>query len=267
MIFEVKQTRAAGGNEFDIVCGDKALYRGTASWFPLGLDKTNKVTLCDPDGRLLYETKYHLMDNLIEASLPFKNLTKEGQKFDRYQVLDAAGNVVGAFYDLRRVCLDNRMCIAVGDKLYNAFRREMGFYEAASFYDGETQFAQLTRTGVVVDNLDHYYFHLLPAYESLLPLMALYAVYYDFIHHNNSGQYFKGKSVNMSYSYDIHQKKYNANFIRDNFGEEENQRLEAFAKRNVDSRKFWLFFAGVWILVLSMIAGIWLLLAHLNHLI
>ena len=44
------------------------------------------------------------------------------------------------------------------------------------------QIGQLTRTNKVVDNLDWYFDHSLPAYQASLPLIAMYVVFYDFCH-------------------------------------------------------------------------------------
>lgn len=267
MIIEVKQTKSAGSNNFDVISDGSVIYRGSASWFPIGADKTNKVVLTDLDGNVLYQTKYSLIDNLAESSVPFKYLFKGEQRFGQYQVLDQSGNEIGAFYDLRMSVLDSRLCLSFGNKIIYGYKREMGYREVVSFYENDVQIGQLTRTNKVVDNLDWYFAHFLPAYDALLPLIAMYVVFYDFCHHNNSGQYFKGVSVNISYTYDIHQKKYNKDFISKNFGEQENQRLDDFVNRKGDyyvkapgMKKTWLLFAAAWLIPLLWIGIIFLIL-------
>lgn len=257
VIFEVKQVTSAGSNTFDVISNGYLVYRGSATWFPLGVDKNNKVILTDPNGNMIFQTKYSLIDNLAESSVPFKYLINGEQKFSQYQVVDVNGNDVGCFYDVRKSFLDSRLCISFGNRVIYGYTRDIGLREVVSFYENDRQIGQITRTRKVVDNLDWYYVHFLPEYDVLLPLMAMYTIFYDYCFHNSSGQYVKGTYVNASYTYDYNSKKYNKNFIRDNFGEQEHARLEAFINRKVEfkvgnltMKQFWIIFAIVWIAII-----------------
>ena len=266
MILEVKQTKTVGTNEFDVICDGTLTYRGSASWFPMGVDKTNKVFLYDLEGNVVFETKYSLMENLAEALKPFKKYTKKGQKLPQYQILDTTGNDVACFYDMRRLLIDCTIGISYGSRLVLGYTREMGMRDVVSLYENDAQIGLITHSRTVVDNQDQYLVHILPTCNDLMPVIAMYTIFYDFCRYNHSGQYFKGVSYHMSYTYDIHQKKYNKNFIRRNFGEEEHQRVEQFIKgdgKYSNQTKMWLLFFGIWLLVLGIFVLAWLLNRYL----
>ena len=267
MIFEVRQTTSAGSNTFDIISGNNLLFRANATWFPMGIDKNNKVILTDPNGNMIFQTQYSLIDNLAESSVPFKFLVTGEQKFSQYQVIDVNGNAIGCFYDVRKSFLDSRMCISFGGRVIYGYDRELGYREVVSLYENDVQIGQITRTQKVVDNLDWYIVHIVPQYDSLLPLMAMFTVFYDYCYHNNSGQFVKGTYVSKTYTYDYNSKKYNKDFIRQNFGEQEHERLEAFINRKVEfkvgnltMKQFWIIFALGLGLVIAAVAIVFLII-------
>ena len=47
----------------------------------------------------------------------------------------------------------------------------------------------------------------------------------------------KGTRKNVEYSFDLYNKKYNKKFISENFGKEENERVEQFIKDAYNARK------------------------------
>ena len=147
------------------------------------------------------------------------------------------------------------------------YDRELGYREVVSLYENDVQIGQITRTQKVVDNLDWYIVHIVPQYDSLLPLMAMFTVFYDYCYHNNSGQFVKGTYVSKTYTYDYNSKKYNKDFIRQNFGEQEHERLEAFINRKVEfkvgnltMKQFWIIFALGLGLVIAAVAIVFLII-------
>ena len=262
MILEVRQVTAGGSNTFEVANNGVPCYRGSASWYPMGVDMTNKVILTDLNGNMVFQTQYSLIDNVAESSIPFKYLFTGEQKFSMYQVLDPSGSAVGSFFDVQMALLDVRLCISFGDRLIFGYRRSMGYREVVSFYENDVQVGQLTRSSKVTDHLDVYYVHFLPQYDNLLPLISMFTVYYDFLFHNNSGQYYKGTTLEKQYTYDKNNDKYNENFIRANFGEAEHARVEAFINRKVEMKvgnltmkQFWIIFAVGWGVAL-LLAGV-----------
>ncbi len=253
MILDVRQVTSAGSNQFEVFGNGTLFFKGNATWFPMGVDKNNKVILTDPNGNIVFQTKYSMIDNLAESSVPFKYLIDGEQKFSQYQVVDASGNEVGAFYDVKKSFLDSRLCISFGDRIIYGYDRELGYREVVSLYENDVQIGQITRSQKVVDNLDRYIVHILPQYDALLPLFAMFTIFYDYSYHNNSGQFVKGTYISKTYTYDYNSKKYNKNFIRNNFGEQEHERLEAFINRKVEMKvgnltmkQFWIIFGVCW---------------------
>ena len=245
MILEVRQVTAGGSNTFEVAGNGVLCYRGSASWYPMGVNMTNKVILTDLNGNMVFQTQYSLIDNVAESSIPFKYLFTGEQKFSMYQVLDPSGSAVGSFFDVQMALLDVRLCISFGNRLIFGYRRSMDYREVVSFYENDVQVGQLTRSSKVTDHLDVYYVHFLPQYDN-----------------NNSGQYYKGTMLEKQYTYDKNNDKYNENFIRANFGEAEHARVEAFINRkmemkvgNLTMKQFWIIFAVGWGVAL-LLAGV-----------
>lgn len=85
--------------------------------------------------------------------------------------------------------------------------------------------------------------------------MTNFTVYYDFMYHNNAGKVMVGYSVSVKYTYSKNCKMYNPHFIRDNFGEEEAERVRQIGKtwtgidgenRKASLRMFWIIFGSCW---------------------
>ena len=121
-------------------------------------------------------------------------------------------------------------------RLIVGYRKEAGKKEVVSFYDGETQIGQLTKPNAVVNNCDCYLLHFL---DNALDreIVAFFTIYYDFLYHNHSGELMRGRRTDVEYTFDRYNKMFNKNFIADNFGKEENERVEQFIKDAYKSRK------------------------------
>lgn len=121
-------------------------------------------------------------------------------------------------------------------RLIACYQKGAGKKEVISFYDGETQIGQLTKPNAVVNNLDCYLLHFLD--NSLdREIAAFFTIYYDFLRHNHSGEIVKGRRTDIEYTFDLYNKFYNKNFIVENFGKEENERVEQFIKDAYKVRK------------------------------
>lgn len=239
MILDVKQTKSYKNNEFDILKDGQVIYRATASWFKImELDSKNKVILTDPDGNTLFHTKYSVVDHFFEYSLPFKYWRTGQRKFCVYQIMDASEHFTAVFYTVERRLYDVRLCISFGDRVIYGYRKCIGLRDMVSFYENDVQIGQLTHYSIVVDNLDQYYVHFLPEYDDLQPLIAMYAVFYDFLYHNHNLAYKKGRTVSMySNAHTVHDDKYHEDFIRTHFGEQEAQRLDTLAPQELSEEE------------------------------
>lgn len=239
MILEVRQTNAFKSNEFDVISNGNVIYRGNASWLKImELDKQNKVILTDPNGNMLLHTQYDVVENFKEYSIPFKYWIKGERKYCVYHVLDASENFAAVFYTVERRFNDTRLCISFGNRVIYGYRRCIGLKEIASFYENDVQIGQLTRPRKVMDNLERYYVHFLPEYDNLLPLIAMYTVFYDFLYHNDSGELPKGaKKLSLAYTHDVHDNKYNPDFIRVHFGEQEARRIDELVPEKLSEKE------------------------------
>lgn len=236
MILEVKQTNAVKHNEFDVIRDGNVIYRGNASWWKiLEIDKLNKVNLTDPEGNVLLHTRYKMIDTFLGFTIPFKRQKGPEKKFCMYEILDASEQVKAVFYSVENAAKDVRLCLSFGGRVIDGYRRCMGLKEVVSFYENDTQIGQITRSRTVVDHLDQYYVHFLPEYDQQLPLIAMYAVFYDFLYHNNSGNIGKNtKTISLAYTHDGYDDKYQPDFIRNHFGEQEDERINALVPEKLN---------------------------------
>ena len=259
MILEIKQTCSTGQNQFDIISNGQLIYRANSSWFPMVTNASREMHITDASGALLFGTYYSLIDNIAESSIPFKYLLTGSQQFVKFDVVDRGNNYVGSFYAERNGIADSKMCIEYRGKVLVGYRRKLGIKEYVSFYDGEVQVGQLTKSNKVVDNKDTYMLHFLNGFEELTPILAFFTIYYDFLYCNHSGEFNKTYSVKYTYSFDRNSDKYNEDFILKNFGEAEVARMEEVFKvepkvGGMSLKTFWIIFAAGWGIALTIAA-------------
>ena len=219
MIMQVNQVVSNGRNQFEIFENGLLLYRASSPFFkpgtPVGGDEVRRLILTDAFNRLLLFTDYNVFENLVASAIPMSWLFKGAKQVRRYSVLNSENQIV---------------------RLIVGYRKEAGKKEVVSFYDGETQIGQLTKPNAVVNNCDCYLLHFLD--NSLdREIAAFFTVDYDFLYHNHSGELMRGRRTDVEYTFDRYNKMFNKNFIADNFGREENERVEQFIKDAYKSRK------------------------------
>lgn len=268
MILEIKQTCSKGQNRFDIISNGEILYKADSSWLPMVTDASRKMHIADCSGRVLYQTHYSLLENVGESMLPFKYLFTGSQKFFKFDVVNDMDSYVGSFYAETNGIADGKFCVEYNRRILIGYRRKIGVKEYVSFYDGETQVGQITKSNKVVDNLDSYMMHFLNGYDQWLPILAFFVIYYDFLYYNHSGEINKTYSVKYSYTIDKNKDKYNENFILNNFGADEVARMEELMKvkpmvGGMSLKTFWIIFAAGWGIAL-LIAAIILIIVFAN---
>lgn len=251
MILEIKQTCSQGQNRFDIINNGEIIYKADSSWLPMVTDASRKMHITNCSGGLLYQTHYSLLENVEESMCPFKYLFTGSQKFVKFDIVNNMQNYVGSFYAEMNGIADSKFCAEYGGRVLVGYRRKIGVKEFISFYDGETQVGQITKSNKVVDNLDTYMVHFLNGYNEWMPIIAFFTIYYDFLYHNHSGEVNKTYSVKYSYSISKNQDKYNEDFILKNFGEKEVARMEEVMKvkpmvAGMSMKTFWIIFASGW---------------------
>ncbi len=192
-----------------------------------------EIHLVDGNGNVLYKTHYSLLENIKEGIIPFQYIVTGSQKFAKFDVVDNQEQNMGTFYVEINGLLDQKICLQYREKILIGYRRKIGDREYVSFYDGETQVGQLTKSGKVNNYLDRYMMHFLDGFEDWKRMLAAFCVYYDAIYHDHTGEYQIG---------------YNEDFIRNHFGKEELDRMERFfyvkpMVGNMTMKTFWIVFA------------------------
>ena len=259
MILGINQIKSTGKNEFSITEDGFPIYRAETPWAPV---HKLEISISDESGQAIYTTKYSFMENFTEELIPFKYLFTGSQKFDQFTVMDAEENAVGSFYIEVNGLWNSNVCIKYGDKILVGYRVGTGCDENVTFYDGETVVGQLTKSnGMVVDNKDNYMLHFIDEYSELKPLLAFFAIYYDYRYHNNTGEVFAGKKVSYNKSLHKNVDKYDMEFITRNFGTSAVRQMNDFFKGSVEKSKkhmsknmklFWTLFGVSVVLLLFM---------------
>ena len=240
MIMQVNQVVSNGRNQFEILENGLLLYSASSPFFkpgtPVGGDEVRRLILTDVFNRLLLFTDYNVFENLVASAIPMSWLFKGAKQVRRYSVLNSENQIVGRFYFEQTGVAKSKLVLEWRGRLIVGYRKEAGKKEVVSFYDGETQIGQLTKPNAVVNNCDCYLLHFLD--NSLdREIVAFFTVYYDFLYHNHSGELMRGRRTDVEYTFDRYNKMFNKNFIADNFGKEENERVEQFIKDAYKSRK------------------------------
>lgn len=263
MILEINQTNSAGVNTFEVMDQGVLLYKAESPWYPLMTDVTRKIRMFNPAGEQVFESRYSFLENVAESSIPFKYLFTGSQKFAQYTVIDTNGNEAGAFYAEQTELMKSKMVLQYEDRALVVYKRSIGAIEVACFYDGDTMVAQLTKSNKRVNNLDKYLLHILPDMEAWLPVMVFFVVYYDFVYHNNSGEIMVGTKISYTYTYDKNNTKYDPNFILNNFGQEEADRIAGKGPNSIvppttvggmSMKTFWIIFGVGWGVAILIVA-------------
>lgn len=264
MIVQINQVNSFGNNEFQIIKDGQLLYKAQSSWMPMMVDYANKLTMTDCAGNKVFETNYNVLENVGETIIPMKYLITGSQKFHQFRIMDHNDMFVGAFYREVNGLMDGKYYLQYQSQAMVVYRAALGSIEALSFYENDVQVGQMTKALSTVNNLDCYTLHFLPGYEQWLPILSFFTVYHDYIAHNNSGKIMVGYTKSIHYTYSKNQDKYNPNFILDNFGAEEHERIHGKGENSIQPKpmvgpltlkQFWIIFGVGWGVAL-LLAGI-----------
>ena len=234
MILQIHQITANGRNQFEILENGQLLFRGSAPFYnpgiPIGGDVFRKLALTDVMNRPILYTDYNAAENLAASAVPMSWLFKGAKQVCRYSVLNGEDQIVGRFYFEQTGIAKTKYVMEWRGRLIACYLKGAGKKEVVSFYDGETQIGQLTKPNAVVNNLDCYLLHFLD--NSLdREIAAFFTIYYYYLYHNHSGEIVKkSRRSDVEYTFDRYNKMYNKIFIAENFGKEENERVERFIK-------------------------------------
>ena len=176
MILEIKQTSSVGQNRFNIMSNGQIIYQADSSWMPLVSNESRKMHITNASGAVVYQTYYSLLDNLAESMIPMKYLFTGSQRFVKFDIVDYTNNYVGSFYAESNGIAESKVCLEYRGQMLVGYRRKLGVKEYVSFYAGETQVGQLTKSNKVVDNLDAYLLHFVNGFEEWTPILAFFTI-------------------------------------------------------------------------------------------
>lgn len=232
MLVKIQQTKSNFENIFEVSSNGQVLFNAKAPWLkisaPFNMENLRKLVFSDVNGTTLYTTRYSIIDNALEESIPFKYLISKEQKFGQFEIIGKDGKE-GTFYTMQNGMFERKFCIEHMGKVYGGYRIDKGKKNIVSIYDEDTQIAQITKPLTVIENLDIYFLHLKEDFTSLIPVLSFFTVYYDYRKYNNAGEFTKNSvEISVSYSYDKNNSKYNPNWIAEEFGQQTLDELNAF---------------------------------------
>lgn len=230
MLVTIQQTKSNFENLFEISCNGRVLFQAKAPWMnvslPFQADHIRKLVFFDSAGQTIYTTRYGILDNALEESIPYKYLITKEQRFNQFEIIGRNGRE-GAFYTLQKGLFDKRFCIEHNGLVYLGYDLEHGKTDIVSVYEDDKQVAQITKPLVTIDNLDIYYLHIKDELASMIPVLSFFVIYFDYIKYNNSGEITKNSvEISLNYSYDKNNSKYNPGWIAQEFGQEAADELD-----------------------------------------
>ncbi len=230
MLVTIQQTKSSFENLFEVSANGQVLFNAKAPWMkvsvPFNIDLVRKLTFTDRAGETLYHTRYSIIDNTLEEAIPFKYLITKEQRFGQFEIIGKDGRE-GTFYTMQNGMFERKFCIEHMGKVYFGYSIDKGRNNIVSIYDNDTQIAQITKPLTVIENLDIYYLHIKDTFESMIPLLAFFTIYYDFRKYNHSGEFTKNSvEISVNYSYDKNNSKYDPDWIAQEFGQEAADELE-----------------------------------------
>lgn len=232
MLIKIQQTKSNFENIFEVSSNGQVLFNAKAPWLkisaPFNMENVRKLVFSDVTGSTLYTTKYNIIDNALEESIPFKYLISKEQKFGQFEIIGKNGRE-GAFYTLQNGLFEKKFCIEHMGKVYWGYSIDKGKRNIVSLYDENIQIAQITKPLTVIENLDIYFLHIKEDFTSLIPVLSFFTIYYDYRKYNNAGEFTKNSvEISVSYSYDKNNSKYNPNWFLEEFGQETFNELNTF---------------------------------------
>lgn len=230
MLVIVQQTKANSENLFEVSSNGQLLFQAKAPWMNISLpfkaENLRELTFSNSAWEPIYTTRYKFIDNLVEESIPFKYLLTKEQRFGQFEIISENGTE-GSFYVMQNGMFDSKFCIECMGKVFLGYSLDKGKNNYVSIYDGDKQIAQITKPLTVMDNLDSYFLHIKDEYESIVPILSFFTVYYDYRKYNNSGEFTKNSvEITTSFTYGKNNDKYNPNWIAEEFGQQTADELE-----------------------------------------
>ncbi len=229
MKIDLLQTQSEGKNEFEIKYNDILQYKAKLPFVsvkePLNLEKLKSIKIFDKSGNEIYKSDYRYIENLKEEFIPMKFLITGSQKFN--QLLFVSDKQTIKIYYEEKEIWSNRYVIEMNDKKYFCYSIEDGYIRHFPIYDGEVQIGEALKSNVVIDGRDEYCCYLKDNYESLSDGIVAMLLYLD--RNGYSSSYLVNKSYNLSksYSYNKTNKFYDKLWVKNNFGNEFYEKVDA----------------------------------------
>ncbi|WP_243134605.1 hypothetical protein [Murimonas intestini] len=119
MLVKIQQTKSNFENIFEVSSNGQVLFNAKAPWLkisaPFNMENLRKLVFSDVNGTTLYTTRYSIIDNALEESIPFKYLISKEQKFGQFEIIGKDGKE-GTFLQCRMECLKENSASSIWEK-------------------------------------------------------------------------------------------------------------------------------------------------------
>ena len=222
MKVEVVQTEVEGRNNFNVLYDGKLQFVAQTPFVsirePFNIEKVREIKIFDSNNHLAYSTDYQYLENLKEQFIPLKYLATGSQKFN--QLIFRSNNQVIKIYYEENDIWKNRYVIELNDKSFFCYSIEDGYIRHFPIYDGEIQIGEALKSNVVVDGKDQYCCYLKDNSSFLADGVVCLLLYLDRNLYSSSYLVQKSYSLSKSFSFQKNNSYYDANWVKNNFGDE-----------------------------------------------
>lgn len=226
MILGITQEKSQEKKLFTVTEDGFRIYTAEAPW-------EDELTISDENGQAVCTVTQSQHEDIPKSLSAFEELLADSQKLTEYSVNVKECENSGKIFIEQGGLWESRIFIPFKDRLLTGYRVGTGFDEIVTFYDGETVVGQLTKSSVMIaENKNNYMLHFIDEYKELKPVLAFFAIYYDFTYHKgedtingNKALYKKSLSKNVE--------KYDFDFISKTFGEDAVTQMNTFFKGEV----------------------------------
>ncbi len=251
MKIKVNQTAAGRHSQYEVLVNDQPKYT-------VGDTETNIVVPVRVFGESGADVGFGDSNRMVEAAASYSFCMVENnadpetgeakffgvkQKGSKGSVYDSKGGKIARFHRVKDEALKANFVIEYDGYSYDCYDKSSGKVRNISVYKNDVQIAAIVKPLHTVDNLDEYYIFLLDEYSGLESIIALFTLFYDLRYYSNRNEKTKGQKVYVEYTFDKNERRYNKNWIADNFGRETAEAMEeemlqkrAVAKKGIKKR-------------------------------
>ena len=212
MVIKISQTASNVQQKFDIYYDYNYMYEGELG----SVNKYQKILL-KKDGEGILEGKFYVSN--VKHFIPFRHLFGLEDLSQNVKIFDK-DNEAASFVFSKHGFLKSCYKITYKEKTLNCYKYSKGRFDFLSIYDSDKQIAEIQIYTTCIDNKYNYKIYLLDEYKEMAEIFSMFVLYYA--NYNYTDRFHMSKGVEVTYTvYQLtrYKKKYNPNWLRENFAQ------------------------------------------------